>query len=252
MTLRLSSKPPLTIHEYIQRLSNDTSISLSQKNDCLKTLTVVLKNLIDANKGGIPGDEGLKYRTLKLDNPKVKARLFPSSSASQVVMDFLMDSTHVGMKPKRRLKRDLDINLLVMETVPSPAMQEHIRGHVLPALTTTQADINSKMLAAEEENKSHKKAKLLLAEHNSVSNTKPTPAAPPVEKLSEKQLARRELEKKKQLEKEQDKQHRLKTKAQLAADKLVRETDENWKPAVSAAADKTGTGIQTFRDRHGE
>jgi len=251
--LRLSSKPPVTMHEYIQRLSNDTSISLSQKNDCLKTLTVVLKNLIDGNKGGIPGDDGLKYRTLKLDNPKVKARLFPSSSSSQVVMDFLMDSTHVGMKPKRRLKRDLDINLLVMETVPSPAMQEHIRGHVLPDLTTTQADINIKMMAADDENKSHKKAKLLLAEHNSVSNTKVTPAAlPPVEKLSEKQLARRELEKKKQLEKEQDKQHRLKTKAQLAADKLVRETDENWKPAVSAAADKTGTGIQTFRDRHGE
>mmetsp|Transcript_9408 Transcript_9408/g.10509 ORF Transcript_9408/g.10509 Transcript_9408/m.10509 type:complete len:255 (+) Transcript_9408:273-1037(+) len=254
MTLRLSSKPPLTMHEYIQRLSIDTSISLSQKNDCLKTLTVVLKNLIDTNKGGIPGDDGLKYRTLKLDNPKLKARLFPSSSSSKVVMDLLIDSTHVGMKPKRRLKRDLDINLLVMETVPSPSMQKHIRGTVLPALTTTQADINSKVMAAEEEHKSHKKAKLLLAEHNSVSNTKPTPSAalPPVEKLSEKQLARRELEKKKQLEKEQDKQHRLKTKAQIAADKLVRETDENWKPAVSAAADKTGTGIQTFRDRHGE
>mmetsp|Transcript_49793 Transcript_49793/g.55586 ORF Transcript_49793/g.55586 Transcript_49793/m.55586 type:complete len:255 (-) Transcript_49793:391-1155(-) len=251
--LRLSSKPPLTMHEYIQRLSNDTSISLSQKNDCLKTLTVVLKNLIDTNKGGIPGDDGLKYRTLKLDNPKVKARLFPSSSSSKVVMDLLMDSTHVGMKPKRRLKRDLDINLLVMETVPSPSIQEHIQEHVLPAVTTTQADINSKMMAAEEEHKSHKKAKLLLAEHNNVSNKTVTPAAiPPVEKLSEKQLARRELEKKKQLEKEQDKQHRLKTKAQLAADKLVRETDENWKPAVSAAADKTGTGIQTFRDRHGE
>merc|ERR1719491_1243086 len=109
------------------------------------------------------------------------------------------------------------------------------------------------MMAAEDENKSHKKkAKLLLAEHNSVSNTKVTPPPPIVEKLSEKQLARRELEKKKQLEKEMDKQHRLNTKAQLAADKLVRETDENWKPAVSAAADKTGTGIQTFRDRHGE
>merc|ERR1712161_60744 len=101
------------------------------------------------------------------------------------------------------------------------------------------------MMAADEEHKRHKKAKLLLAEHNSVSNTKGL-AAPPVEKLSEKQLARRELEKKKQLEKEQDKQHRLKTKAQIAADKLVRETDENWKPAVRAAADKTGTGIQTF------
>merc|ERR1712238_605868 len=147
----------------------------SQKNDCLKTLTVVLKNLIDTNKGGIPGDEGLKYRTLKLDNPKLKSRLFPSSSSSKVVMDLLMDSIHVGMKPKRRLKRDIDINMLVMENAPSPAIQEHIRGTVLPALTTTHSEINNKMMAADEENKSHKKAKLLLAEHNSVSNTKPTP-----------------------------------------------------------------------------
>merc|ERR1712238_572601 len=160
----------------------------SQKNDCLKTLTVVLKNLIDANKGGIAGDDGLKYRTLKLDNPKLKSRLFPSSSSSQVVIDLLMDSTHVGMKPKRRLKRDIDINILVMETVPSPSIQQHIQERVLPAVTTTQADISSKMMAAEDENKSHKKAKLLLAEHNSVTNTKPTPSVlPPVEKLSEKQ-----------------------------------------------------------------
>merc|ERR1712238_226033 len=143
-------------------------------------------------------------------------------------------------------------NILVMETVPSPSIQQHIQERVLPALTTTQSEINSKMMAAEDENKSHKKAKLLLAEHNSVTNTKPTPSAPMVEKLSEKQIARRELEQKKQLEKEMDKQHRLNTKAQIKADKLVRETDENWRPAVSAAADKTGTGIQTFRDRHGE
>merc|ERR1712238_403356 len=100
-------------------------------------------------------------------------------------------------------------------------IQEHIRGTVLPALTTTHSEINIKMIAADDENKSHKKAKLLLAEHNSVSNTKPTPPPPIVEKLSEKQIARRELEKKKQLEKEQDKQHRLNTKAQIAADKLV-------------------------------
>merc|ERR1712238_521171 len=124
-----------------------------------------------------------KYRTLKLDNPKLKARLFPSTSSSKVVMDLLMDSTHVGMKPKRRLKRDTDINLLVMENAPSQAIQEHIQERVLPALTTTHSEINIKMMAAEDENKSHKKAKLLLAEHNSVSNTK-TPPPPMVEKLS--------------------------------------------------------------------
>ena len=74
----------------------------------------------------------------------------------------------------------------------------------------------------------------------------------PGEKLSLKQIARREAEIKKLKEKEQDKLHRKNTKAQIAEDKKTRETDENWKPKVSAAADKSGAGIQTFRDRHGE
>jgi len=238
MTLRLSS--PLSIDGYMQRLTDDTSISLAQKNDCLKTLTVVLKNLIDPAKGGIVGEGGLKYRTLKVDNPKLKARIFCSSNNNDV-MDLLTNSTLIGMTRRE--------NVLIMDEAPSDAIRDVIGLRVLPALTTTLSKIEKNNSSSS--SSTHKKAK--LTEQNSVvtNNTSSSNIVVP-EKLSEKQIARRELEEKKRQEREADKQHRKATRAQIAADKLVRETDPNWKPAVSAAADKSGTGLQSFRDRHGE
>eukprot|EP00536_Pseudo-nitzschia_multiseries_P011406 jgi/Psemu1/289663/fgenesh1_pg.386_\ len=193
MTLRLSSGSSLSssttatsIDTYLQKITDDTSISQAQKNDCLKTLGIVLKNLIDPAKGGASGDAGLKYRTLKLDNPKIRARLFCSSSQIEgCVRDLLTDASLVGMSE------------------------------------TPTAEGNRVTLQLEQ-------------------------------RLSEKQKARRLREEKERLEKEQDKLHRQKTRAQIRADKHVRLHDENWKPTVSAAADKSGTGLQTFRDRHGE
>ena len=96
-----------------------------------------------------------------------------------------------------------------------------------------------------------KKTKFAV-DHTSLNNTPCPSGMIPGEKLSLKQIARREAEIKKQKEKQQEKLHRKNTKAQIADDKKTRETDENWKPKVSAAADKSGAGIQTFRDRHGE
>merc|ERR1740130_2187686 len=98
---------------------------------------------------------------------------------------------------------------------------------------------------------SNKKTKFAV-DHTSLNNTICPSGMIPGEKLSLKQIARREAEIKKLKEKQQDKLHRQKTKAQIAEDKKTRETDENWKPRVSAAADKSGAGIQTFRDRQGE
>ena len=70
--------------------------------------------------------------------------------------------------------------------------------------------------------------------------------------LSEKQKARRLLEEKKRLQKEEDRLARKRTQAQLKMDKHVRQNDPNWKPTVSAAAAKTGNAMQTFRDKFGE
>jgi hypothetical protein len=169
--------------------------------------------LIDPTKGGCGEDDGssIKYRTLKLDNPKLQCRLF----CFPHTQDFLISI--VGFQ--------LDSNTLTVKEVPSPGLVYFIHNQLLPALEESQTTL--------EETSSNKKPRT-------------------EEKLSEKQKARRLLEQKQQLDKERAKQARLLTKAQIAADKKVRQEDENWKPSVSAAADKMGTGLLTFRDRHGE
>jgi hypothetical protein len=75
---------------------------------------------------------------------------------------------------------------------------------------------------------------------------------PSTERLSEKQKARILLEQKEQLKKEEARRHRAKTSALIKQDKYVRQNDPNWKSGVSAAAAKSGDGIATFRDRHGD
>jgi nitrate reductase alpha subunit len=75
---------------------------------------------------------------------------------------------------------------------------------------------------------------------------------PMVEKLSEKQKARMLLEEKQRKDKEEARKHRAKNIALLKQDNHVRKHDENWKSGVSAAMAKSGNGIETFRDRHGE
>jgi len=236
---------------YIRKLTDDASISLAQKNDRLKTLAVVLKNLIDPNKGGASGDAGLKYRTLKLDNPKLRSRLFCSSpDGGCVVLELLTDASMVGMTRRE--------SILVMDEPPSPTVADIVAMRILPAVRTAQLNAASELEAAKQPNgaaSSQQTKRVKLAEHNNANNSGggvKTSLFHPTEKLSEKQKARRLLEERKRLEKERDKAFRRETKARIAADKMVRKHDENWKPSVSAAADKTGTGLQTFRDRHGE
>ncbi|OEU13188.1 hypothetical protein FRACYDRAFT_243099 [Fragilariopsis cylindrus CCMP1102] len=214
----------------------------------LKTLTVVLKNIIDPKKGGVAGEDGLKYRTLKLDNPKLKSRLF--SSNEFYVLDLLTSSDLVGMT---RMTQQENSNILIMNDVPTQSIQDSIGLRILPALTTTQIKIALEISTTANVSSSNKKTKFACTDHTSLNNTSSASSSMiPGEKLSLKQIARRELELKRQKEKQQDKLHRKNTKAQIAEDKKTRETDENWKPKVSAAADKSGAGIQTFRDRHGE
>jgi hypothetical protein len=72
------------------------------------------------------------------------------------------------------------------------------------------------------------------------------------ERLSEKQKARILTEKAKELERVEAKAQRRKVAQLILQDKYVRENDENWTSAPSAACAKTGNAISTFRDRHGE
>lgn len=261
MALRLSSPYSSGIDGYMKQITDDTSISLAQKHDCLKTLAVVLKNLIDSSKGGVAGETGLKYRTLKLDNAKLKARLFCTSSSSNpnddncCVRDLLLDRSLVGMS----MASTGTSLTLTMTDAPSPTIRDVIGLKVLPAISTAQRDIATKMETASGNGGSGsatKKAK--LTEHNdnrrttdAVVSSSASSFVPSNERLSEKQKARILMEEKERIEKEREKAYRKATRAKIAADKLVRQTDENWKPSVSAAADKTGTGLLSFRDRHG-
>ncbi|KAG7341750.1 PUB domain containing protein [Nitzschia inconspicua] len=232
MTLRLSSSATLSSSSssspsvYIERIAQDTTLSLSQKTDCLKTLSVILKNLIDPTKGSSTAendDSSIKYRTLKRDNPKLATRLFCVSHTYDLFLQLGFVSTSDG-------------TVLIMEEPPSPTIQGIIQSMLLPVITDKQTLLSTSSV-------SNKKPKLLYGEAHEKED---------ISKLSEKQKARRLLAQKQQEEKELAKQARAVTRAQIAADKRVRQDDENWKPSVSAAADKTGTGLLTFRDRHGE
>ncbi|KAG7351561.1 PUB domain containing protein [Nitzschia inconspicua] len=233
MTLRLSSSTSLSSSSssspsvYIERIAQDTTLSLSQKTDCLKTLSVILKNLIDPTKGSSTttendDDSSIKYRTLKRDNPKLATRLFCVSHTYDLFLQLGFVSTSNG-------------TVLIMEQPPSSTIQGIVQTILLPVITDKQTLLSTSV--------SNKKPKLLYGEEHEKED---------FSKLSEKQKARRLLAQKQQEEKELAKQARAVTKAQIAADKRVRQDDENWKPSVSAAADKTGTGLLTFRDRHGE
>eukprot|EP00934_Nitzschia_sp_Nitz4_P006200 Nitzschia sp. Nitz4//scaffold9_size221794//20073//20761//NITZ4_001317-RA/size221794-snap-gene-0.86-mRNA-1//1//CDS//3329560914//6190//frame0 len=71
MALRLSATASTGGNSALDQLLTDASLSTSQKTDCLKTLQVVVKNLLDPAKAS-----DSKYRTLKLDNAKLQERLF--------------------------------------------------------------------------------------------------------------------------------------------------------------------------------
>jgi hypothetical protein len=76
--------------------------------------------------------------------------------------------------------------------------------------------------------------------------------APVLQKLTGKQIERRLLEEKERQDKLAAKDNRKRNLAMLKEDKRARHSDPNWKPQVSAACAKTGSGISTFRDKYGE
>lgn len=187
-------------------------------------MKLVIKNLADPVKA-----QEAKYRQLKLDNAKIREKLIPISSA----LEYLKA---IGFA---EAVQD-DIQVLRVEN-PDIAVMKASLAEVTNALdmvapnnsTTTTQKKSVKKPRVEEEKKS---------DDYDYSG----------EKLSEKQKARRLLEEKERKEKEIARLERKKTAAQIKQDKYVRKHDPNWKSGVSAAMAKSGSGIETFRDRHGE
>merc|ERR1719296_190550 len=71
-------------------------------------------------------------------------------------------------------------------------------------------------------------------------------------RMTEKQKSRLLMERKRQREAKEAKEARQKTSDLIKQDKYVRENDENWTSKQSAACVKSGSGINTFRDKFGE
>eukprot|EP00529_Nitzschia_sp_RCC80_P032494 CAMPEP_0113455884 /NCGR_PEP_ID=MMETSP0014_2-20120614/8602_1 /TAXON_ID=2857 /ORGANISM="Nitzschia sp." /LENGTH=232 /DNA_ID=CAMNT_0000347321 /DNA_START=50 /DNA_END=748 /DNA_ORIENTATION=+ /assembly_acc=CAM_ASM_000159 len=232
MALRLSaSSNPSTMQQSMDSLMNDTSLSLEQKLDVVKTLSTVLRNL--EKKG-----TDIKYRTLNLNNEKLQGRLFSFLGTESLLLNVVgFTKTDGG-------------NELVLKDAPSSFFLTRLSQEWLPVLLSTQSTLISMGDSNSTDASTAKKAK--LTKSSSSLSSASTSSSTSTSMLSEKQKARRLLEEKKEKEKMEAKLAKERTRAQIAADKRVRMEDENWKPSVSAAAAKGGTQLQTFRDRHGE
>ena len=186
-------------------------------------MKLIIKNLADPVKL-----QDAKYRQVKLSNPKIQENLVPFVSA-------LAYLKAIGFA---EATQD-DIQILRVEK-PDVALMEASLQEVTNALdmvapnTSRSATSTIKKARVEEEEK------------------KSDDPPPREERLSEKQKARKLLEEKEKKEKEIARKERAKTRALIKQDKYVRENDPNWKSGVSAAMAKSGSGIETFRGRHGE
>lgn len=185
------------------------------------------KNLSDPTKSSDP-----KYRQLKLDNEKVKSKILTCHAAVPLLVALgFADLSEDGVEVLR-----------IDESNVNHAALGSIFNEIVSTLTQLDGVANNQ----------NKKPKLNKA-NSSLSTSSTTSAGMiPGEKVSEKQKARMLLEEKERADKEAAKAHRKKNVALLKVDKHVRQNDENWTSAPSAACAKTGNSISTFRDKYGE
>lgn len=155
-----------------------------------------------------------KYRQLKLDNEKIRAKLvvYPQAMNYMRALGFVETKDEAG------------VDIIRIETVDSDAMNASFQ-EVAQALD---------LISPRESNK---KAKIVQD---------------PLNKLTGKQKSRILMEEKERMEREKAKEVRKQNVAMIKQDKYVRENDPNWQSGVSAAAAKNGSGIATFRDKYGE
>lgn len=243
MTLRLSSTSTSsttasssTGNPTVDRLLQDSTLSIQQKTDCLKTLNVILKNLMDPQKSL---EE--KYRTLKLDNAKLQEKIFRVTHAMELLEQtcgFSSGSSSTTTTTTTTTTNENNNNVLLLASPPSDFTRQSILAPVQQAIAAGLAQLL---------NGSTTTTTTITA-----TNKKPRMEVMGEEKLSEKQKARRLLEEKEALEKIKAKEERQRNLRLLKEDKLTRETDPNWKPGLSAACAKSGSSISTFRDKYGE
>ncbi|KAL3790046.1 hypothetical protein HJC23_011402 [Cyclotella cryptica] len=206
---------------HLQNLILDDKSTSAQKLSCLKTLRIVLKNLVDPIKASDP-----KYRQIKLS--KVASRFDPCPSS----MEYLQA---IGFA----LAEEDGEDVLRISNVNSSDMEASLFE------LNAAIDIVSPNDDLEEKKSELDRTSSTLSASSSVASSTGG-------RMSEKQKARMLMEKKRMEEAEEAKKARQKTRDQIRQDKYVRENDENWTSKQSAACVKSGTGISTFRDKYGE
>jgi ElaB/YqjD/DUF883 family membrane-anchored ribosome-binding protein len=207
----------MSYNSYLMALEHDVNSSATEKEKTLKLLKTVLKNLADPLKAS-----DIKYRTLKLSNPKIK-------SMARHAMPFLVHccgfvQTTLSVAVDNNSSNDME-QILQIPNAPNPSSMESLLAQVTSSHERVLAQVPFASSSA------------LLAVNS---------------KLTEKQKARLLQERAALKDKHDAAQARARTAAQIKADKLVREQDPDWKPSVCAAAAKSGAAMQTFRDKFGE
>jgi hypothetical protein len=220
-------------NNYVNTFEHDVNVSLKDKCSVLKMLQTILSNLADPVKSQDP-----KYRQLRLGNAKIR------SMASHIPILSLLRS--VGFQStKSPLEEggggDDNILQIAVSFNPTP-----MASQVLSAVTAAYTRVAAHQL--QRSGSSNVSSSASTTSSSTTGNGFGGDEPP----LTEKQKARLLLEQKELHDKEEARLARKRTSAQIKADKLVRETDPNWKPSVNAAAAKTGSSISTFRDRYGE
>lgn len=220
---------------HLQHLILDSNTVASQKVACLKTLRIVVKNLANPQKSADP-----KYRQLKLSNEKVKAKIAPCPSGVDYMKALGFVVLVEGGEEYLRIESSKTISIADMEAS-------------LAELNNAIEMLVPRDPYVEEKKTSDGGAVVgpdgILIQQSSVSAVSSSAAS---SRMSEKQKARLLMDKKRQREIEEAKEARQRTSDLIKQDKFVRENDENWTSKQSAACVKSGSGINTFRDKYGE
>jgi hypothetical protein len=199
------------------RLNTATTSPLSlfehDVNISASTKAEVFKFLVTILKNFSKDDA--KYRQLRTMNPKIQKMIsYPA------VMSYLKTMGFVSVEERGET---------FLKCYDRPAHLEALRREVNAA----QERVNAQLPAV-------------------ISHSSSTASLSEGENLSEKQKARKLAEEKEAKQKLADRAARKRTVDQIKADKWTRQNDPDWKPSVSAAAEKSGDSMQIFRDKYGE
>ena len=217
-----------------------------------KYLNVIIKNLADPSKS-----QDVKYRTLNLENSKLSAGLFSIAAMMEVLTNVIGFTTAAAANAAALAETSENNNQNTNDggDATTSNSTDPVKTLVLPLEKLPPSDVLQNWLSSILEVQHRLKTTTTAANNNnagSSSSSNKRIVEHPLDKLSEKQKARRLLEEKEKVDKIKAKEERKRNLTMLKEDKHRRENDPTWKPGVSAACAKSGTGLQSFRDRHGE